>query len=310
MSGLDPINRPPWAYFADSFEGAPPECVRWFKAFLRGAEALWGESCGVMEPGVAFFCFATYDGSRVDPNVLQRGVAALLVWEPTYAGAVRWIRAGGRDYLPVSSLTVEQALAQLESLRLEGEGYEKRGLRPRRDPLTGLPEICELERELPLLLEEASRALEPLACLFIDLDHFKRVNDRFGHLAGSEALRRVATVLRNALRAEDRLYRYGGDEFVVLLRRQNESGALQAAERLRSAVELDPGGRAGRQTVSIGISVSGEREGTPEGLLEAADAALYQAKRRTRNCVETLGLRMEGAPAGRSAVSEELRSSP
>jgi len=156
------------------------------------------------------------------------------------------------------------------------------------DPLTGLYNQRYLMRHLRGLLE--GRQSRELALLMIDVDHFKSVNDGYGHATGDMALRAIADVLRSCTRVFDSLARYGGEEFVVVMPGTSLDDASLAAERLRSAVESTafswgPGNLC-RLTISIGVAHTGQRSPAPEALLQAADLALYAAKRAGRNRVE------------------------
>jgi two-component system cell cycle response regulator len=161
------------------------------------------------------------------------------------------------------------------------------------DSLTGVYNRRHLEDRLASELAAAQRHQHPLSVLLIDVDHFKRVNDQFGHLAGDEALRMVAFVLRGAVRKEDVLGRFGGEEFVVVARETALDGARILAERIRGAVEHARCAWHGHDlglTVSIGVTVSiGLAEyvsgKTDRALLDAADRALYAAKAAGRNRV-------------------------
>jgi two-component system, cell cycle response regulator len=153
------------------------------------------------------------------------------------------------------------------------------------DPLTGLYNQRYLMRHLSGLLEGGQS--HNIAVLMLDVDHFKSVNDEFGHAAGDSALRTLADALRANTRVFDSLVRYGGEEFVVVMPGTTIDGAIQAAERLRVAVASTPfvwlqAGQC-RLTISIGIACSGEQPLTPKALLHAADLALYEAKRAGRN---------------------------
>jgi len=156
------------------------------------------------------------------------------------------------------------------------------------DPLTGLYNQRYLMRHLSGLLESGQN--RSLALLMIDVDHFKQVNDEYGHAVGDMALRAVADVLRGGTRVFDSVARYGGEEFVVVMPGTGIDDATQAAERLRVAVETTPfsweSGRQCRLTVSIGVACRGRQLRTPEALLHAADVAMYAAKRGGRNRVE------------------------
>src|SRR5262249_33645098 len=156
------------------------------------------------------------------------------------------------------------------------------------DPLTGLHNQRYLMRHLHGLLEGGQS--HQLAALMIDVDHFKSINDEYGHAAGDHALRLIAEVLRAKTRVFDSLARYAGDEFVVVMPGSGAVDAAQAAERLRSAIEATEftwdSRTHGRLTVSIGVACSGEDVATPAALLRTADLALYGAKRAGRNRVE------------------------
>jgi two-component system cell cycle response regulator len=156
------------------------------------------------------------------------------------------------------------------------------------DPLSGLYNQRYLMRHLRGLLEGSQN--RDLALLMIDVDHFKTVNDDYGHAVGDKALRAVADVLRANTRVFDSVARYGGEEFVVVMPGVGLEDAAQAAERLRAAIADTAftweAGMRYRLTVSIGVACNGAAPATPEALLREADLALYAAKRAGRNRVE------------------------
>jgi diguanylate cyclase (GGDEF)-like protein len=166
------------------------------------------------------------------------------------------------------------------------------------DPLTGLYNRRHLDERLASELAAGQRHGRALSLLMIDIDHFKQVNDDRGHLAGDEALKMVAFVLRGAVRKEDVLARYGGEEFVVIARETPLDGARALAERIRRAVEKSRFAWQGAElgvTVSVGVTVAeGLAEFVPgrteRELVEAADRALYLAKQQGRNRVVALPL--------------------
>ena len=125
---------------------------------------------------------------------------------------------------------------------------------------------------------------EPLSLALLDLDHFKDVNDRFGHRAGDEALRGVARLLLKHSRSFSIVTRYGGDEFAIILVNTARPGALVYAERIRAVIEQHSF-MHGRGTVSLGVASSPEDAATADDLIVAADKALYDAKRLGRNRV-------------------------
>jgi two-component system cell cycle response regulator len=156
------------------------------------------------------------------------------------------------------------------------------------DPLTSLYNQRYLRRHLSGLMQSGQS--RPIALLMIDVDHFKTVNDQYGHACGDVALRLIAEVLRGNIRAFDTLARYGGEEFVVVMPGSNRDDATAAAERLRLAVEtvvFEPTPDLRHNlSVSVGVACTCDDVDTPERLLHTADLALYEAKRRGRNRVE------------------------
>jgi two-component system, cell cycle response regulator len=157
------------------------------------------------------------------------------------------------------------------------------------DPLTGLYNQRYLRRHLSLLLE-GSQGRE-LSVLMLDVDHFKSVNDRYGHAAGDKVLRLIAETLRDNTRVFDSLSRYGGEEFVVVMPGSGRDDAVAAGERLRAAVERaefrTPTGEREPLTISVGVACTLGTRLNSDVLLNSADQALYAAKRAGRNQVST-----------------------
>jgi diguanylate cyclase (GGDEF)-like protein len=154
------------------------------------------------------------------------------------------------------------------------------------DPLTGLHNRRSFQVRLAEEVERTRRSMAPFTLLLVDLDHFKTVNDRFGHQAGDQALQAVAAVLHQELRTVDLPARIGGEEFAVLLPNTAEHGALEAAERLRAAIAAQPIPHQHTIltiTASVGVAWCPAHADTSEALLRVADQALYQAKRTGRN---------------------------
>jgi len=158
------------------------------------------------------------------------------------------------------------------------------------DGLTGIHNRRFLDDILQREVSRSHRLGAPMALLMVDIDHFKRFNDRHGHQAGDEALRGVTRTLARHLRAMDFLARYGGEEFAVVLPGADGKSALKTAERLRTAVEAAalgaPGGK--RLTVSIGSAACPSDANDAVSLVAAADAALYAAKEAGRNTVRAV----------------------
>jgi diguanylate cyclase (GGDEF)-like protein len=155
----------------------------------------------------------------------------------------------------------------------------------RTDPLTGLPNRRHVGDHLAVAVSAARRHQHPLSVLFVDVDGFKRVNDQLGYEAGDEVLRAVSDRMRHALRAEDLVGRWGGEEFVAVLPATDLAGAVVVAERVRTSIAGEPiavAKRHPRVTVSVGCA-SGA--GEPAELILQAGQALGQAKRAGKNRV-------------------------
>lgn len=162
----------------------------------------------------------------------------------------------------------------------------------RLDGLTGLGNRAALDSALYRELQLAERHHHELSLLMIDIDHFKQVNDAYGHARGDEVLKAVAQTIQSVCRDSDISFRYGGEEFVVLLRKTGAAGARIIAERIRSRITkitLGHNGDAIKPTVSIGIGTheTDKREHIHD-IFERADQALYRAKTQGRNC--TMGI--------------------
>ncbi len=155
------------------------------------------------------------------------------------------------------------------------------------DGLTRLHNHRYFQEHLTREIKRVSRTSEPLSMIVIDIDDFKRLNDRLGHAAGDELLVRIARTLNESVRASDLLARYGGEEFVVLAPGTDLEGAVNLAEKIRTAVAessfiLDDSMRLTRCTISIGVA---QYAGSRRDFFEAADKALYRAKGAGKNCV-------------------------
>jgi diguanylate cyclase (GGDEF)-like protein len=168
-----------------------------------------------------------------------------------------------------------------------------------RDPLTGLFNRRYLDATLQRELHRATREGRPLALLMVDADHFKRVNDRYGHAGGDEVLRALAGVLTELHRSEDVVCRYGGEEFVVVLPGSNLALARQRAEAVRSRVaQLQIATDAGFVSITVSIGLATRRhDEDAQALFKRADAAVYVAKAEGRNRVVVAQGEAPGLPA-------------
>lgn len=155
------------------------------------------------------------------------------------------------------------------------------------DALTGCFNRRSFDLQLERDLHLATRTRQPLSLIMIDLDHFKRINDRAGHETGDIALRMLADALRVELRGVDTAVRFGGDEFAVILPQASVEGALLVAERLRARIEEIQVPGYGNMTASIGLASFPVHASSRDNLVVAADRALYNSKNFGRNCVST-----------------------
>jgi diguanylate cyclase (GGDEF)-like protein len=156
------------------------------------------------------------------------------------------------------------------------------------DGLTGIANRRAFEDAIGAEVRRARRHGRALSLLMFDLDHFKKVNDSYGHMAGDVVLTKVASIVRSRIRKDDVLARYGGEEFVLLLPETPRAVAAQLAEDIRAAIassEIAFEGQVIPVTVSMGVAELQRTFGTPEELVKAADARLYEAKRDGRNRV-------------------------
>ena len=182
-------------------------------------------------------------------------------------------------------------LAEQEQQRLRREAAEL-GRMAHEDALTGLNNRRHAEFALPLLLERARQEHKPIALGLLDIDHFKQVNDAFGHGVGDQALQKVAQVLRRQLRSADLLARVGGEEFMLVFVGVPAERGQEICERLRGAIANHAWGELApdlRVTVSIGLA-AGEPPAKAAMLVETADQALYAAKHAGRNRVQVMGV--------------------
>jgi len=227
---------------------------------------------------------------------------------------VAGLHVGADDYLPKPFADEELEARIFAALRVKSAEIE---LRKRNselqsmlhhvealaitDPLTGLYNRRRFDDVLKREFAVTKRYATPLSCLMVDVDHFKRINDLYGHDAGDRVLCNVAGRLTSTLREVDLAARFGGEEFAILLPQTPRDGAVIVAERIASLVrrenfEFDEGSAS--VTVSIGVAESQDvTGGAPEGLVKAADSALYLAKSRGRDQVVAYSRQSEPPPS-------------
>ncbi|MNZ83522.1 Response regulator PleD [compost metagenome] len=189
---------------------------------------------------------------------------------------------------------LQELMARVSSMEEEAREFqasiEDQRVKALTDPLTGLPNRAGLDERLELEMERWQRYGGDLLLAVLDVDHFKRINDEFGHLAGDKVLKIIATELAKRLRRTDFIARYGGEEFVMLLPSTSLENGQQLLEALRNAIADCPFHFRGKRlaiTCSAGLAQfnPGDRS---ETVFERADQALYRAKRSGRNRLETV----------------------
>lgn len=228
------------------------------------------------------------------PSPLIEGAYEAEDFFPAFGQGGRWLfftaaplrDASGRVIGAIETLQDATERHRAEDALKESEARYR--LLSQTDGLTGLFNRRHLQHCLQGEVERASRYGRPLSLLMIDCDHFKTINDTWGHLTGDRVLQELAVQIRASLRACDRAFRYGGEEFVVLLSETQGEDARLLAERLREGLgglaRLYGPGATSPFTVSIGVAEYCPGE-TEYALLSRADTAVYEAKRRGRNCV-------------------------
>ncbi|MBU1364839.1 MAG: diguanylate cyclase [Gammaproteobacteria bacterium] len=235
---------------------------------------------------------------RFQPSMLIPGGYEAEDFFPHFGDSGRWLfftaaplrNAAGEVVGALETLQdVSERRRAEEALRESEERYRSLS---QTDSLTGLYNSRYLRERLPGELERAARYGRPLALLVLDCDNFKSINDCHGHLEGDKVLQNLATVIRQCLRRSDSAFRYGGEEFVVLLPEADAVAAQAFAERLRSMFAeqetLSPAGERICCTVSIGVARHLPSD-TESSLIRRADDACYAAKQQGKNCVVLAG---------------------
>jgi len=211
--------------------------------------------------------------------------------------AVQSLQEGAVGYLPKNKLsteklveTIDDALKRWRQIQQSRANQEELERLANIDSLTGLLNRGAILRKLDEQIKHANRYREGLSLDMLDIDHFKKVNDQYGHLIGDDVLEKVAILVQKSIRDVDTVGRYGGEEFIIILPMTDLSSAINIAERVRKMIEAaemkNCKGNVFGITVSQGISIY--KPGDDEhSLISRADNALYKAKRNGRNRIES-----------------------
>jgi diguanylate cyclase (GGDEF)-like protein len=271
---LEAFTEPPLGPLANNIvEAKPRDClaVRLARAHVdkAGSDALVRCSlCGEMEGFSA--CTPLLVSGEVIGSVYVNGAQAI------HDNDIGRIKDSVTQAAPV--------LANLRNLAIAE-------LRAATDALTGLPNTRAVQDVMNRLVAQASRMVWPLTAVLFDLDHFKQINDTFGHPKGDEVLAAVGATLLSVMRESDFVGRYGGEEFVMLLPAADLETGLQVAERVRAAIADIQIFEENRSiTASFGVAVFPDHASDAARLIRSADRALYQAKAKGRNRVEVFSM--------------------
>ncbi len=243
--------------------------------------------------------------SQLRSNETSRNIPILVVVdEEDRERLAKGLELGVNDYLahPVDrNELLARARTQIRRRRYQEhlrDTYSRSITMALLDPLTGIYNRRYLDTHLAALLADTAERTKAVSLLILDVDFFKKINDKHGHAAGDEVLKEVAARVADRLRGFDTFARFGGEEFVVVMPETGLDMAAGVAERIRAAIAETPIPVHGKEsvsvTVSIGVAMSGHEE-TPEAVLERADRALYRAKDNGRDRVEIDGMDERGA---------------
>jgi len=300
----DVMNAAPLTTDADStLESAVQTMVQEKSSCLVVLHA--GKPCGIMTERDVTLAFAQgCDGTAGEPRLVKECMTADPVVVPStlpYTEALALSRSRRLRHLPVvdeqgqllgivTQTSLIDALSSMlnEQIRLESNIEELKML-SLEDPLMKVGNRRAMEVDLNYTQAEAQRLGKQYSIALFDIDFFKRYNDTYGHQAGDEALKRVAAIIKDSVRKYDRVFRYGGEELLVLMPETTERTAAQCAERIRAnihAAELKNEDTPLKLlTVSGGVCTA--MRGEWEAMLSAADAALYNAKENGRNQIKS-----------------------
>jgi len=206
-------------------------------------------------------------------------IFAVCIYTVLFAVYEIWIRRGG---VPASARPVGDVFSDLTFRERYNDLLNRTG----RDVLTGVYDRARMEMDAPVMVREALRQGQFVTVIILDADHFKDVNDRFGHLQGDEVLKALTLRFGTILRSADRLFRFGGEEFVAICPATDHAEGMRLAERLRWTIANSVKTPDGKPvTVSIGVATADTDGVSFTTVLSAADERLYQAKKSGRNCV-------------------------
>ncbi len=250
--------------------------------------------CDIEMPGIDGLKFLAMLQSRED---LKKKPVIMLTSHKDINTKVRGLESGASDYItkpfePSEMVARLRVHMQIKILQDELRRSNQLLLElAQTDPLTRLCNRRHLYEKLEVEINRCIRGGNPIALIMADIDHFKRINDQYGHQAGDEALLRVSDLLLEELRTYDLAARYGGEEFCLVLPETDLNAAIEVAERIRHKAELMKFAAPMNEetlTISFGVATFEDKEGTIDELIRLADDALYLAKNSGRNQVQSM----------------------
>lgn len=261
--------------------------IEWAPSYDEGLEKLCSNGYAA--------CLLDYqlgerDGLQLIHEAAKRGCRTPIVFltaETEHRIDVEAMNAGALDFLVKGEITPRALERSLRYALKLGETLEALRELATHDPLTGLLNRREFDRILDEEMDRASRFGHSIALIMVDVDHFKQINDQHGHLIGDMILRELAKRLTAAVRTVDRVARFGGEEFGLILVQSHRAAALEVARRACAAVRADgiaiDGSLKVKVTVSAGVAALPQNASTVPTLIAAADRALYKAKHNGRD---------------------------
>jgi diguanylate cyclase (GGDEF)-like protein len=277
--------------------------VEWASDGISGIKAVRSHSFDVILLDLVLPDMSGNDICRwVKMNNDTKGIPIIMLTvKSSLEDKVSSLEAGADEYLPKPYNEVElnvtiYAVLRTKALQdeLKQRNKQMEGLLAKveflaiTDPLTGLYNRRYFDNVLKKELTEGKRYGQNVTCLMLDIDHFKLINDTYGHETGDLVLKEIAASLKTLLREVDTIARWGGEEFIVMMPHTDINGASVPASRILKTIaeKIFTKIPDAHVTVSIGLACAGETQNTPDVLVNAADLALYEAKRKGRNRIE------------------------
>lgn len=254
--------------------------IHWLAYHILGSDKTMARQIAAIEQGAS-----PAEAYQAHEHSLDSATEPLLV---ALNGLFQQVSERNRELVVLNQSLEAKVAARTRELQEANQHLEELALT---DILTGLPNRRHAMRRLDSLWRESSTSGKPIACMMIDADHFKEVNDSHGHDAGDLVLKRLAKELKHSVRNDDVVCRLGGDEFFIICPNTDLDGALHIAELTRANVEamrVRTGDGHWNSSISVGVAVRRPDMQTPDDLIKLADRSVYESKRAGKNCVRAI----------------------